>query len=117
MATLTVADVIRKTGRVAPCPRCEGKGREGVGMARRPCGCCDGKGSVRVLESAEWYQATQGTDVLDAGGPLDALIENVLPTLQFMDGDVLIWRHAEHRGPQAVAVLTLGADGPVVRWL
>jgi hypothetical protein len=119
MPSLTVASPSRKPGVVSQCPRCNGTAREGVGMMRRPCGCCAGKGKVCVVEEQPaCYVAVSGEDVLEAAASLDELVGLMTTVLAALDGDVCVFRLQQGYGPRAVAVLTKDAEGAVVpRWL
>lgn len=113
MEMLPVIEQARKPARLETCPRCAGIGREGRGLERRPCGCCSGTGKVRFVEAppAE-YIATQGTAIVDHGGPLAEFVEGLL-SWQLAGESIIVWA-----GPKAVAVLSAGAGGEtVVRWL
>jgi len=118
MSTLPLVRQLRKTGRIATCPRCRGTGRQGEGLARSRCECCDGRGRVYVVPDQGVFLATQGSDTLEAGGPLDDFMSDAAAVHQLIDGDVAVWHLEEGRGPRLVAVLTRGADGNTeTRWL
>lgn len=61
MQSLPVEEAVRKPGRLTSCPRCDGVGRQGRGLKRRPCAYCGGAG--RVLSSVAVEEDMWSLDV------------------------------------------------------
>lgn len=54
MVILPASEGVHKPGRRVCCPRCEGVGRQGKGMQRRPCRDCGGTGKVTTGGEGLW---------------------------------------------------------------